>query len=249
MKHLEHLRRLSSNELIGILFIIAGIGLLFDLFLNPFAIIAAGVGIYLIQYGAKKRKVYPSTSANIAFFGGIILFISNVFQLKSILGVLAFIVIYIGYLIFINSKLNEKIVIPLTQEKTSSGVFEAKSLISNRFFSNIRMKNDTTFELDDVDYYFGIGDIEIDLTDSFIPEGETVLAINGLIGNITLYVPYDVELTFHHATLFGKVNILKNELKGFNKNCKFTTNDYKEASRKLKIITSLAVGKIEVTNR
>lgn len=245
---MKHLRRLSSNELIGLLFIIAGIGLLFDLFINPFAIVAAGVGIYLIQFGAKKRKVYPSTSANIAFFGGIILFISNVFQLKSILGVLAFIIIYVGYLIYINSKFNEQVVIPVLQEKTSSGVFETNSLISNRIFSNIHLKSDQ-FELDDVDYYFGIGDIVIDLTETFIPEGETVLALNGIIGNITLYVPYDIELSIHHATLFGKIKILKNELTGFNKNCKYTTNDYKDTTRKLKIVTSLAVGNIEVTNK
>ncbi|WP_088040980.1 cell wall-active antibiotics response protein LiaF [Bacillus sp. EAC] len=245
---MKRLRRLSSNELIGIIFIIAGIGLLFDLFLNPFAIIAAGVGAYLIQYGAKKRKVYPSTSANIAFYGGIILFISNVFQLKSILAVIAFIVIYIGYSIYINSKFNERVIIPNIQEKTSSGVFETSTLISNRFFSNVRLKNDG-IELDDVDYYFGIGDIVIDLSESFIPEGETVLVLNGIIGNITLYVPYDLEISIHHATLFGKINILKNEIKGLNKNCKFTTNDYKEATRKLKIVTSLAVGNIEVTNR
>ena len=245
---MKRFRRLSSNELTGLLFIIAGIGLLFDLFMNPFAIIAAGVGIYLFQYGAKKRKVYPSTSANIAFFGGIILFICNVFQLKSILGVLAFIIIYVGYLIYINSKFNQKVVVPNIQEQTNTGVFETSSLISNRFFSNIRIKNDS-FELDDVDYYFGIGDVIIDLSDSFIPEGETVLAINGIIGNITLHVPYDLEVSIHHATLFGKINILKNEISGFNKNCKFTSNDYKEASRKLKIVTSLAIGNIEVTNK
>ncbi|XZF77708.1 cell wall-active antibiotics response protein LiaF [Bacillus sp. AL-1R] len=245
---MKRFRRLSSNELTGLLFIIAGIGLLFDLFMNPFAIIAAGVGIYLFQYGAKKRKVYPSTSANIAFFGGIILFISNVFQLKSILGVLSFIVIYVGYLIFVNSKFNAKVIIPNIVETTNTGVFETNSLISNRFLTNIHLKNDS-FELEDVDHYFGIGDVIIDLSESFIPEGETVLVLNGIIGNITLYVPYDLEVSIQHSTLFGKINILKNKLNGFNKNCKFTSNDYKEASRKLKIVTSLAIGNIEVTNK
>lgn len=245
---MKHFRRLSSNQLIGLLIIIGGIGLLYDLFVHPFAIVAAVIGIFLIQYGAKKRKYYPSTSANIAFFGGIILFISNFFHLRSIMGVLAFIVIYIGYIIFINSKSNEPLVVQTMEQETNTGKFETNSLISNRFFSDVNLKNNA-FELDDLNYYFGIGDVVIDLTETFIPEGETVLSINGIIGNIELYVPYDVELSIHHSTLYGKIKILKNELKGMNKNCKFITDEYGTATRKVKIICSLAVGNFEVDNK
>jgi len=241
-------RRLSINELTGIALMIGGIGLLIDLFTHPFHIIAVGVGIFLTNIGFKKRMIYPSTSANLFFYGGIILTITNLFQLFSILSVLAFAIFYIGYVIFINYKDKSSITIQPIENSNQSGIFEVKSLLDNKFISNVHLK-DSVYELDDLDYFFGFGEVEIDLTSTLIPEGETVLVIHGIVGNINIDVPYDLDVSVHHSALFGKLRIFNHFLQGFNKTCKFRTENYHTSNRKVKIITSIALGRIEVKNK
>jgi lia operon protein LiaF len=245
---MKRYRRLTINELTGIALMLGGVGLLIDLFTHPFTFIVVGVGIFLTNIGMKKRMNYPSTSANLFFYGGIILTITNLFQLFSILSVIAFAIIYIGYLIFINNK-GKSISNPITfEESTQTGTLEVKPLLDNKFISNVHLKNNV-FELKDLDYFFGFGEVEIDLTSTLIPEGETVLVIHGIAGNITLDVPYDLDVSIHHSTLYGKLRIFSHYLHGFNKTCKYRTENYHSSNRKVKIITSIAIGKIEVKNK
>ena len=72
------------------------------------------------------------------------------------------------------------------------------------FVGNVRMM-DHIYELEDINVQYGACDVEIDLTTAMIPEGETVIVIRGVVGNIRLYVPYDIELSLNHSVIVGRV--------------------------------------------
>ena len=58
-------------------------------------------------------------------------------------------------------------------------------------------------------------------------------------------MPYDIELSLNHSVIVGRV-LLRHEETGFNRNVTFRTEQYKEAPRRIKIISSLVVGDTEV---
>ena len=124
-------------------------------------------------------------------------------------------------------------------------IYRTETYLKNMFVGNVRMM-DHIYELEDINVQYGACDVEIDLTTAMIPEGETVIVIRGVVGNIRLYVPYDIELSLNHSVIVGRVLLPGHEETGFNRNVTFRTEQYKEAPRRIKIISSLVVGDTEV---
>lgn len=124
-------------------------------------------------------------------------------------------------------------------------IYRTEPYLKNMFVGNVRMM-DHIYELEDINVQYGACDVEIDLTTAMIPEGETVIVIRGVVGNIRLYVPYDIELSLNHSVIVGRVLLPGHEETGFNRNVTFRTEQYKEAPRRIKIISSLVVGDTEV---
>lgn len=81
-------------------------------------------------------------------------------------------------------------------------IYRTEPYLKNMFVGNVRMM-DHIYELEDINVQYGACDVEIDLTTAMIPEGETVIVIRGVVGNIRLYVPYDIELSLNHSVIVG----------------------------------------------
>ncbi|MFV8826890.1 cell wall-active antibiotics response protein LiaF [Alkalihalobacterium sp. APHAB7] len=102
------------------------------------------------------------------------------------------------------------------------------------------------YELQDMNIRNGIGDIKIDLSKAIIPEGETVIVIHGWIGDIDVYVPYDLDLSVQAMVTVGDLDILDSRQSGINRNIAVATKDYKQAPRRVKLVLSLLIGDIDV---
>lgn len=102
------------------------------------------------------------------------------------------------------------------------------------------------FELGDMNISNGIGDIKIDLSKAIIPEGETTIAISGLIGDVDIYVPQDLEISTAAAVTIGDLEVLGHKQGGISRQIDLTTNGFKEADRRVKISVSLFIGDIDV---
>lgn len=102
------------------------------------------------------------------------------------------------------------------------------------------------FELKDMNIRNGIGDIKIDLSKGIIPEGETVIIINGVIGDIDIYIPYDLDVSVQAVVTIGELNVLENRQSGINRNIFIETKEYKQSSRRVKLVLSLFIGDIDV---
>jgi lia operon protein LiaF len=102
------------------------------------------------------------------------------------------------------------------------------------------------FELDDMNMANGIGDVKIDLSKAIIPEGESTIAISGLIGDIDIYVPYDLEASVAGSVTFGELEVLGNKQSGISRQLNLETKGYRQADRKVKISVSVFIGDIDV---
>lgn len=231
---------ISWTILIGILLLVIEItffnkGLVFSLFFS-------GV---LIYFGSKR--LYSTFGKLIFFIGAIILFLNTINMI--VFKFLIFAIIAYILFTFFKSKNRPFLLEPVIKESPlNSG---AKVITRQNLFKNLLYGKQNTpdeiFEWHDVNIQTGIGDTRIDLSNTVLPKGEAVISIRNFIGNIQILVPYDVEVCVNHSVITGTTTIFDiTEEKLLNQTLAFRTDDYDLAQQKVKIITSLGVGRLEV---
>ncbi len=102
------------------------------------------------------------------------------------------------------------------------------------------------FELENMHIWHGIGDIVVDLSRAVIQEQESFLVINGWIGDITIYVPVDLPVAVSAEVTIGDLEVLNHRQGGLNRQIVMRSENYDQASRKVKLNISLIVGDVDV---
>ena len=88
----------------------------------------------------------------------------------------------------------------------------------------------TAYEWSDINIQGLIGDKVIDLSNTVLPDDTAVISIRHGVGNIVIYVPYDVEFSIQHSAAFGRAYILhKEHLDLLNQNVHYETGAYGNA--------------------
>nr|WP_161798271.1 cell wall-active antibiotics response protein LiaF [Aneurinibacillus tyrosinisolvens] len=162
--------------------------------------------------------------------------------------------IYMGYRM-IRSK-NKEIEVPPLPAREEEPVFHSPetafhtysmgspqnkhSLIGNLFLTGGR------WDLHDMNIWHGIGDVKIDLSRAHINEGETIIIINGWIGDIDIYVPYDLDISLTASVNFGDIDVFGNKQGGINRSMTLSTSGYRESGKRVRIVVSLLIGDIDV---
>ncbi|KGA98076.1 hypothetical protein AJ85_07270 [Alkalihalobacillus alcalophilus ATCC 27647 = CGMCC 1.3604] len=106
--------------------------------------------------------------------------------------------------------------------------------------------NREQFELKDMTIWNGIGDIRVDLSRAIIPEGEHIIIIQAVIGQVDLYVPEDLKVTIQAYSFIGDVSIFHEKHSGFNQQIHIAPSDYKQSPRRIKLILNTLVGEVRV---
>ncbi|MBR3120493.1 cell wall-active antibiotics response protein LiaF [Oceanobacillus profundus] len=131
-------------------------------------------------------------------------------------------------------------------EKNHESILKVNPLFDHKLFDD-QITEDVAYQWKDVNIHGAFGDRIIDLSNTVLPNDTAVISIRHVIGNIEIYVPYEVEVSIHHSSVFGKAHILgKHHLKLMNKSIHYQTANYDTAYPRVKIITSLFSGDIEV---
>ena len=130
--------------------------------------------------------------------------------------------------------------------KLKGAIQQREPLFTNVLFGHQKTP-EHGYEWKDITIQGGIGDAVIDLSYTVLPKGETVIMVRKLIGNVRVLVPYEVDVRLHHSGLAGSVTFFDyEEPKFFNQTLHLQTAGYEESTRKIKIITSMLSGDIEV---
>ena len=136
--------------------------------------------------------------------------------------------------------------LPNGQEIITDPMIKVKPLFDHRIF-NDQKTEDTAYQWRDVNIHGAFGDRVIDLSNTVLPNDTAVISIRHLVGNIEIYVPYEVEVSIHHSSIFGRAHILgEHNWKLMNQSLIYQTENFDSEMPRVKIITSLLSGDIEV---
>jgi lia operon protein LiaF len=238
-----------NTDYVSWIFLIGVILLLLEIsFFNSGLIFSLLISIGCIYFG---RKRLPRKSGKLLFWFGSIGFFINILSMMTfkffLLALLVHVVIQ-----FIQTKKNPVYIQPVIREGAESEMpheeelLKKKSLFTNRLMGR-QQTPEHVYEWNDVNIQAGIGDTVIDLSYTVLPKGEAIIFIRNFVGNVQILVPYEVEVSVHHSTWMGTAKILNaHNAKMINEVLQFQTPDYETAVQKVRIVTSMMVGDLEV---
>lgn len=155
------------------------------------------------------------------------------------------IAIFFYYLFhFVKSKKEPVYITPLTESRES--LRAQRQLLKNSFISRQRT-DETVYEWSDINIQNVWSDVVIDLSYTVLPKGESVIFIRQLAGNVTIFIPYETEISVNHSSMAGAVTIF-DHAQSFAplQNVYMKTPEFDEASQKIKVMISMGVGSLEV---
>lgn len=241
-------RKYTKTEAIGIMLSIVAIGTVVDILLGRFSIFFIILAIFLIVVGYQQLRQKHSFAAYILIAVGAGFLLFTLFVSVSFALIFAAVVIYNSYQLFRSSSNKSDFTINIKPNPLESQAYiQIDPYFKNKLIGEYRDFGQS-YAIEDINLQTGFGDVSINLSDTIIPQGETVILIRGMIGNIYLNVPTDIGLSVQMSLLCGKMNLMKDSKTAFNLTQKYQSADYKNASRKIKIVVSLLVGDIEVNH-
>lgn len=90
------------------------------------------------------------------------------------------------------------------------------------------------------------GNMDIDLLNARLAEGEHSLKLDGLFGNTTVYLPKDMAFVVFANTTFGDIWINQQRKQGISPSLDYASSDFHTATQRLRISASRVFGKITV---
>jgi lia operon protein LiaF len=122
---------------------------------------------------------------------------------------------------------------------------DANTYRIDHILSPVRMGG-TAWDMKNTDVVTLVGDIDIDLRQARFAEGETVLRIRCLAGDVSVLVPEGIPVRASASLLAGDVNILGQRRDGIFQDITISAPDYATATRKLRIDAALLAGEVEI---
>lgn len=236
------MKKLFEHTSLSWIFIVAIIGILFEISFRTDSLFTLAIAAILIYYGKKKGK---STLGMICLIVGIS--IASIIVISTFFFKFILLCLLIFYLFKYRKKKKQlkTINVETIEPSPNRKMYRKQPFITNKLFGNQKVINHV-YEWDDINIQTGIGDTVIDLSMTMLPLGESVVVVRGLVGNIQLLIPYDVGYSINHSSLTGSLKLFGKEEKLLNQNVVCYSDNYHEATRKVKIITSISFGDIEV---
>ncbi|WP_297990807.1 cell wall-active antibiotics response protein LiaF [Anoxybacillus sp.] len=212
-------------------------------FFHPGIIFSVLFSAGLIYIGRKK---WHRTFGKLAFWLGCLGLVVHMLTMMTVRFLLVALLFY-AIIQFAQSKRHPIVIRP--GMKTSGA--ETEFVFRQPLFQNMLFGRQKTpghaYEWSDVNIQIGVGDTVIDLSYAVVPKGEAVIVVRGWIGNVHIFVPYEMEVSVAHSVLFGASSIFTMETERlWNQTFIYQTPAYETAEQKIKIITSMAIGNVEV---
>ncbi|MBC1921047.1 Predicted membrane protein [Listeria grayi] len=229
----------SSFVFIFVLAVMIGIGL--EMLFRWQLLLFFAVGIFFlfmsrkINITSKQEKSYIIIAI---FFLLISVLVTTTFKISLVI-VGIFAIIY-----YINRKRAPQLLMLQTKEPGERQTGK-EHFVKNQWFGNQRML-DVVYEWDDINIHTGIGDTIIDLGNTVLPTGESIIMIRSISGKIRLLVPFDLGVCIEHSAVFGHLQYEKQYMTMQNNTVKYYSDNYNDAVRKVKITTSVLFGDLEV---
>lgn len=134
----------------------------------------------------------------------------------------------------------------LPGEINQGKVVKIEPLFDHTMFGDQKTK-DSAYSWKDINIHGGFGNRIIDLSNTVLPNDTAIISIRHIMGKIEIYVPYEVEVSIHHSSVFGRATIFEERhMNLMNKSLLYQTENYDTTYPRIKIVTSILSGDIEV---
>ncbi|MFC7319497.1 cell wall-active antibiotics response protein LiaF [Halobacillus campisalis] len=233
-------KRMSTDTVNIILLIGAALLVLEVAFFNGgliFSVIFSGV---LLYFGWKN---YKKLIWKIVFWiGAVSLFVTVINMMAVRFLIIAVLVLLIRH--YYRSKNEPERIEPVFYEDIPES--ELDPIVKQKFFGD-ESTPERSYKWRDINVQGGFGDRVVDLSNTVLPQDEAVISIRHFIGDVNIYVPYEVEVSIQHSAIFGRAAIFQfRNRKLMNQVIDYKTPDYAVKKPRVKIITSILSGDLEV---
>lgn len=131
------------------------------------------------------------------------------------------------------------------QKETPNGIWK------NKLFS-VQSSPFSSYEWEDIHIQGLFGDLHIDVTDTVLPKGTSLISIRQGIGKIKIDLPYEIPVRIHYTTLLGDARLFDMHHKRLINESLHMKDSYEgKSADSPELIITLAtwVGDIEVTRK
>ncbi|QKS71867.1 cell wall-active antibiotics response protein [Paenalkalicoccus suaedae] len=240
------IRRIQTNTFNRILLIALALLALEVVISGGGFLVGIGIFAFVIFLGWKN---YDSSFGKVVFWIGLL---AQVLLFLSLFAVQFFIVamLIVFFWQFRKRRKEPELVKPYYKnpEDSKHRLIEVRPLMEQRFIGSDRT-SDAAYEWRDINIQGAVGDKVIDLSNTVVAY-DAIVSVRHFLGNITIYVPYDVDVSIHTSLFFGKVTIFDElDRKLLNESVHYKTEGYADATQRIKIVLSSVSGDVEVRRR
>lgn len=235
------------------LFMIVEVSLLFclgwQIFSNPPYLIFLILGLFSLYLHTKMKRRFSRTFC--LLFG--ILALVTIFLTSPFIWLMLFTAFL--YLIFF-ARHNEKAAflgvawLPWTRKHffglhVTEPTPKHGQVVRRPWFGNQTIGQDV-FAWDDVDLTIAAGDTIVDLGNTLLPKRDNVILIRKGFGRTRILVPVGTAVQLKHTALIGAVTFNNQTFHLNNDEVTLYSDDYDDNQRRVKILTNVLVGDLEV---
>lgn len=116
----------------------------------------------------------------------------------------------------------------------------------NRWIGEDSETEDDIYSWEDVNFTKLIGNTVFDLGNTILPKDSNVMLIRKGIGKTKILVPEGVAISLNISMLIGNVRVGGEEVELKNETFHWETKNYHENMRKVKLISNVLIGEVEV---
>ncbi|PRO64910.1 cell wall-active antibiotics response protein LiaF [Alkalicoccus urumqiensis] len=208
---------------------------------GPEMLIGAAVLGAFVYFGWRE---YASTFGKILMWVGVV---GLLFQLLSLFAVQFFLLAVLVLLLLEYRKQKKKpeSLTPMPSETPAGGLLYKEPLLKPQLFGRQETPHEA-YGFRDIHLQTGVGTKRIDLSNTVLRD-TCVVSVRHLVGRVEILVPYNVELQVVHSVVYGRLHLLDQE-EGtlWNASVHYQTEGYDTAKNRVKIITSMLLGDVEV---
>jgi len=204
---------------------------------GSFVFVLLGAG--LVYLGLRRKS-------KLLFIPGLLFVLIALFNLWSlrlfIFGVILYIVIALW-----RGVPSDDIMRPIREfrKDTKDGIWK------NKLFS-VQASPFSSYEWEDIHIQGIFGDIHIDVTDTVLPKGASLISVRQGIGKVKIELPYEIPVRIHYTTLYGEAKLFGTHQKRLVNEFLHMKEGYPaQPEQKTELIITLStwVGDIEVIRK
>ncbi len=229
---------------------ILGIISIFEILNNPFALsmLVVAIGSFFL-----RSRVSKNNQGFLFLFG----VVSLLFAIFSSRIVLAFLVV--GALLFIgdNPEIFQLVRNLFTNKKEMTNNdfimvdFEKigerpVGIVKNRWFGEDSETEDDIYSWEDINFSKIFGNTVFDLGNTILPKENNVIMIRKGVGKTKLLIPEGVAVSINVSMLVGKITLANDQINVKNETIQWISPNYSTSSRRLKLVSNVLIGEVEV---